>query len=149
MGNGRWGRSSGKALSAMFMLLLAGSVLLGSGSRHYAQKANSAQLPASPVAAVSRTSLHSMALHSKPDARAILGQLPLIFEPNQGQADSKVTFLARGAGYSLFLDPTSAVLALRTAPQSQSKSRSGNSEQFVRMQLVGSNPAAATSGIES
>jgi uncharacterized repeat protein (TIGR01451 family) len=138
MGNGRgWGRSSGKALGAIFVLLLAGSVLLWSGSRRSARKA---QLPATPIPTSSQSFLHS-----KPNARALLGQLPLIFEPNQGQADAKVKFLARGAGYSLFLDPTGAVLALQTVPRSRSKSQS-HSEQFVRMKLVGANPAAATKG---
>ena len=147
MGNGRWlGRSSGKsignslvwprAVGSMLALLLAGFVLLGSGSRHLAQQAPG-ELPRLPIPTSSRSSRHST-----PDARAILGQLPLIFEPNQGQADPKVKFLARGAGYSLFLDPTGAVLALQTAPKPQS-----HSEQFVCMKLVGANPAAATSGI--
>jgi uncharacterized repeat protein (TIGR01451 family) len=153
MGNGRgWGRSLGKssvrALGAMVALLLAGAVLLGSGSRRYEQNAT-AQLPASFLpspsgASVSKSRLSESSLRSKPDARSILGQLPLIFEPNQGQADSNVKFLARGAGYSLFLEPTTAVLAL----QSWSKSRSGRSEQFVRMKLVGANLAAATSGTD-
>ena len=40
------------------------------------------------------------------------GKLPLNFEPNRGQADARVDFLARGAGYSLFLEPTEAVLSL-------------------------------------
>jgi len=134
-------KSSGKALGAVLVLLLAGSVLLGSGSRRYAQKAT-AQLPAFLLPTSTRPSLHS-----KPDARAILGQLPLIFEPNQGQADPKVKFLARGAGYSLFLDPTGAVLALQTAPYSGSKSRA-HSEQFVGMKLVGANPVATTIGTD-
>lgn len=146
MGNGRrlggiLEKSSGKALGAVLVLLLAGSVLLGSGSRRYAQKAT-AQLPAFLLPTSTRPSLHS-----KPDARAILGQLPLIFEPNQGQADPKVKFLARGAGYSLFLDPTGAVLALQTAPYSGSKSRA-HSEQFVGMKLVGANPVATTIGTD-
>src|ERR1700730_9719120 len=146
MGKGRLvGRSSGKstgntlarprAVSSILALLLAGFVLLGSGSRHLAQKATG-ELPASPIPTSSRSSRHST-----PDARAILGQLPLIFEPNQGQAGSKVKFLAHGAGYSLFLDPTGAVLAL----QGPSRSRS-QTEQIVSMKLVGANPAAATSG---
>jgi hypothetical protein len=147
MGNGRRlgrslgrssARSSGTAIGAMFVLLLAGAVLLGSGSRNANQK-SAAYLPTSPIPTSSKRPLKL-----KPDARAMLGQLPLIFEPNQGQADAKVKFLARGAGYSLFLDPTSAVLAL----QPPSQSRSGRSEQFVRMRLVGSNPAAATSGTD-
>lgn len=40
------------------------------------------------------------------------GSLPLSFEANQGQADSEVRFLSRGAGYSLFLTDSGAVLAL-------------------------------------
>lgn len=43
------------------------------------------------------------------------GRLPLIFEANQGQTDSQVKFLARGAGYSLFLTGDEAVLALARA----------------------------------
>ena len=40
-------------------------------------------------------------------------RLPLHFEPNQGQTDEQVNFLARGKGYALFLTSTEAVLALR------------------------------------
>ena len=39
----------------------------------------------------------------KPQVRANLGHPPLVFEANQGQSDSQVKFLARGAGYGLFL----------------------------------------------
>jgi hypothetical protein len=149
MGNGRRsGRSLGKssagsvmrvrALGAVLVLLLAGSVLLGLGSHHEAQKAL-ARVPASPIP----TSLKS-SLKPKPDARAILGQLPLIFEANQGQSDPSVKFLAHGAGYSLFLEPTGAVLGLQTPHSSQP----GNKEQFVSMKLVGANPAAVTAGTD-
>src|ERR1700722_8198887 len=44
---------------------------------------------------------------------AAYGQLPLAFEPNQGQSDPRVKFLCRGAGYSLFLTETESVLGLR------------------------------------
>ena len=40
------------------------------------------------------------------------GQLPLHFEPNQGQTDAQVLFLSRGSGYTLFLTATEAVLSL-------------------------------------
>jgi hypothetical protein len=169
MGNGRWsgrslgtslGDSSGKgsegspawprALAAMLVLLVAGSVVLGFGSRRSAEKAG-ASVPASPIPASSKS---PSSLHSKPDARAILGQLPLIFEPNQGQADSKVKFLARGAGYTLFLDNAGAVLAMPTAHSSSpapgekdsSESKKDRNEKIVRMNLVGANPAAVTAG---
>src|SRR5215210_6176715 len=41
------------------------------------------------------------------------GQIPLSFEANKGQTDGSVNFLARGAGYALFLKPTEAVFVLR------------------------------------
>src|SRR5882757_1055327 len=84
MGNGRrLGRTSGssllcrRALGSMFVLLLAGAVLLGLGSRRYAQKPV-AQAAASPIPTASRSSSHANS-HANSDARAILGQLPLIF----------------------------------------------------------------------
>src|SRR5580704_3011769 len=65
------------------------------------------------------------------------GKLPLSFEPNQGQTDSRVKFLARGAGYGLFLTADQAVLTLRSAARVSSS---------VRMLLAGANSAAAVTG---
>ena len=45
------------------------------------------------------------------------GKLPLGFEANEGQTDSRVKFVARGKGYSLFLTGDEAVLTLRSASQ--------------------------------
>src|SRR6185369_12019578 len=45
-------------------------------------------------------------------ARAGFGQLPLSFEVNQGQADSRVRFLARGKGYGIFLTDNGATFSL-------------------------------------
>src|ERR1700720_3178166 len=44
--------------------------------------------------------------------RSTLANLPLVFEPNRGQADPQVSFLARGGGYTLFLTRREAVVAL-------------------------------------
>ena len=60
------------------------------------------------------------------------------FEPNQGQTDPQVNFLARGAGYGLFLTPDQAVLTLALML--------GSRTAIVRMQLAGANPAAAVTG---
>jgi hypothetical protein len=140
-----------RALGAMLVLLLVGSALLGSGFGRAALK-SADQLSATSTLSASRSSspkssssfmrptpLQAKARLSQPDARSVLGQLPLIFEANQGQADSRVKFLARGTGYSLFLDETSAVLTMQTA-------RSAPNQQYVRMKLVGANSVAATSG---
>jgi hypothetical protein len=43
------------------------------------------------------------------------GKLPLAFEPNRGQADNQVQFLAHGHGYNLFLCSREAVLVLHKA----------------------------------
>lgn len=50
----------------------------------------------------------------KPNAQAprnAFGQLPLSFEPNHGQTDTRVKFLTRGHGYSLFLTDNGAVFS--------------------------------------
>lgn len=139
-----------RALSATLVLLLAGSALLGSAFRGSTLKSFD-RIPAVSVSSASRSSLPSKpsssrltplqakARLSQPDAHSVLAQLPLIFEANQGQADSRVKFLARGTGYSLFLDETSAVLTMQTA-------RSAPNQQYVRMKLAGANSAAATAG---
>ncbi|HEV2175754.1 MAG TPA: hypothetical protein VGW33_00895 [Terriglobia bacterium] len=64
------------------------------------------------------------------------GKLPLAFEANQGQADARVKFLSRGAGYTLFLTGDEAVLALRGAsrkskPGSASMKGAAESSVFV------------------
>jgi hypothetical protein len=41
------------------------------------------------------------------------GKLPLSFEANRGQTDTRVKFLSRMGGYTLFLTGDEAVLALR------------------------------------
>jgi Bacterial Ig-like domain (group 3)/Beta-propeller repeat/Transmembrane protein 131-like N-terminal len=61
----------------------------------------------------------------QPQARILegYGKLPLSFEANHGQADARVKFLSRTAGYTLFLTRDEAVLAWsgkktkRTSPQ--------------------------------
>ncbi len=63
----------------------------------------------STLAAAPRES--SSQSHREP-ARAY-GRLPLGFEPNVGQTDADVEFLARGNGYVLFLERDRAVLTLR------------------------------------
>ncbi len=61
--------------------------------------------------------------------------LPFSFEPNLGQTDARVKFLARTRGISVFLTATDTVLSTgRTA---------------VRMRLVGANSAARIEGLDA
>lgn len=76
------------------------------------------------------------------DMRAAYAQLPLIFEPNQGQTDAQVKFLARGAGYGLFLTQDSAVLSLQHA------SKGKLSGAVLRMDLAGSKGASTIAGTD-
>jgi uncharacterized repeat protein (TIGR01451 family) len=75
-------------------------------------------------------------------ASQLLGQIPMAFEPNQGQTDSRVRFLSRGQGYSIFLTASEAVLeSRRVVAGSRSEQTS-----VVRMALAGSNPSPGVSG---
>src|SRR5712664_3621530 len=61
--------------------------------------------------------------------------LPFSFEPNLGQSDARVKFLARTRGITVFLTATDTVLSTgRTA---------------VRMRLIGANSAARIAGIDA
>ena len=95
----------------------------------------------------------------------------MTFEANDGQTDAQVKFLSRGNGYSLFLTPTEAVLALKKPtrenyahaelPTSQAlndkretiargcasaTSQSSSPATVLRMKLVGGNATAKITG---
>ena len=70
-------------------------------------------------------------------------QLPLTFEINQGQADARVDFLARGPGYDIFLTATEAVFALPRGPDSRGL------RPVMRMQLVGSAADPRVQGVDA
>ena len=62
----------------------------------------------------------TIAKANEPQVVENYGKLPLSFEANHGQSDSRVDFLSRGSGYTLFLTPTEAMLSLRS-PQRKGK----------------------------
>lgn len=68
-------------------------------------------------------------------------RLPLRFEANRGQTDSRVRFISRGSGYALFLTPSEAVLSLRTGKQN-------SGVDVLRMKLEGGNAEAQVAGID-
>jgi hypothetical protein len=57
----------------------------------------------------------------QPKLVASYGKLPLSFQANQGQADARVRFLARGGGYTIFLTDDEAVLTLRKSQPGMSR----------------------------
>jgi len=54
------------------------------------------------------------------------GRVPLSFEANRGQTDSRVKYLSRGRGYTLFLTGDEAVLTLKKSGARTSKFQIGN-----------------------
>ncbi len=94
--------------------------------------------------------------------KASYARLPLQFEANVGQTDSRVKYLARGAGYTLFLTCDGAVLALHRQPANEDRRDRGASgtrgaksvssdfpatrDAVVRFRLEGANSAARIEG---
>ena len=137
----------------------------GSRSRHLAADAAaglssaSASAPASPADTPSLSLLGSLtpgpatAAPTQSQARTLLAGLPLMFEPNQGQAnldpaDPRIKFVARGSGYSLMLGSEGAILNLTSrnpksnpAPKDSSASDATASStlrvESLRMKLAG------------
>ena len=72
-------------------------------------------------------------------ARAVesYGKLPLSFEINQGQTDSRVKFLSRGSGYSLFLTGDEAVLSLRKSNSNGKRQMAKGKNEFQRSPFDG------------
>jgi hypothetical protein len=71
--------------------------------------------------------------------KAEFGRLPLTFEANQGQTDSRVRFISRGSQSTLFLTDQEAVFSLvnhATYPRENAPSKIGSSD-VIRMQLHG------------
>ena len=93
-------------------------------------------------------------------ARASFARLPLSFEENVGQADARVKYTSRGAGYNLFLTADEAVFALRG--RSASPNCAGADSSFIRdcanvgakaadvfilrLKMLGANPSARVLG---
>jgi hypothetical protein len=98
-------------------------------------------------------------------------RLPIVFERNRGQTDSRVQFLARGSGYTLFLGPDAVTAVIRGAARGSTDSNNtldrqdyatvggpptaeqGSTEpptpfRAVRMQFVGSNDETTFEGRE-
>lgn len=86
-------------------------------------------------------------------------KLPLYFETNLGQVDESVRFLARGPGYTLFLTPQEAVLALLrapaeppnplTSPDSSPPNAPEPTAAVLRFQFIGARAGAGMDGLEA
>ena len=69
-----------------------------------------------------------------------LGSLPLAFEPNEGQADPSVKFIARGPGYKLFLLKDEAALLIGGPGANGASARQGPKGALVKFSFDGASP---------
>ena len=84
------------------------------------------------------------------------GKLPLTFEPNVGQTDARVRFLARGGGMTVFFTDTEVTMVLRRqgegktpyGPTRREDSAGEAKQAVVRMKLVGAQQPAAWRSLE-
>jgi hypothetical protein len=119
------------AATAVAVLLVPrlGQPWLSSGNEGYQTEA--AELSMSPEMVVDKKALAET-----------YGKLPMSFEPNLGQTDDAVRYLARGQGYSLFLSQRHATLSL----QRSGKSGKIESASAVRMTIDGGSETAVIAG---
>lgn len=133
-----------RVLAAALVVLAAGCMLLGWGSRSRHMTANAAADPASFQNLGFSTSAPTASPLAQSQARSFLAGLPLMFEPNRGQAnldpaDRRTQFIARGSGYSLMLGSDGAILNLRSSDQKHKATRIDS----LRMRLANANSNAS------
>jgi hypothetical protein len=95
-------------------------------------------------------SLYSTAALQTPNPRqvAAMGERSLRFEPNLGQTDSQVKFVAHGADYALFLTSDEAVFSMAqpnsvaSSPSRRKAARPASSSSVLRMRMLGATPRA-------
>ena len=145
-----WGTSVVKVriLVAGLVLLGTGCAVLGWGPRIGKAVQNHSKTAVGSVIGVEPS------VQMQAQAHSILAGLPLIFEPNVGQAnlnptDSRARFVTHGSGYSMVLGNDGAILSLvsktrSTSPSSLSESR----VQTLRMKLAGASPKASLSAVD-
>jgi hypothetical protein len=95
----------------------------------------------------SRVAAHSTFANARPRLLETYGRLPLSFEVNRGQAPSQVDYLARGAGYTLFLTGDGATLVLSGAASAQGAPHTAASRSELSMRLAGANSGASVGGV--
>jgi hypothetical protein len=86
---------------------------------------------------------------------ASFGNLPLAFEPNRGQTDSRVKFLSHAGHHTLWLTSDEAVLAVGRHPQAHPSNQDGKKKSLqanesaptvLRMKFVGANANPCVAG---
>jgi hypothetical protein len=135
----------------MKVVFLAAAVLATAGVAFYFGTAVHAAKASGPGGAGQSSPRQPSATHKALASKSLPKSLslPMFFEPNQGQTAPQVKFLARGAGYGLFLTADEAVLQLQPSALSTQHSALSSqraSSSVIRMRLEGANSTARVSG---
>lgn len=145
---------------AQFVVLVGFLFFLAAAVANRLAPAQGERFPSS-IARTQRIHTLGGAAQSSRDLRHVYAQLPLTFEPNRGQTDTQVKFLARGRGYTLFLTETEVVLALsrslgqKSQPEritatmaAEPQEKQATASAVLKMELVGANPAPHLLGLD-
>ncbi len=99
---------------------------------------------------VSAASPYLFAQQLSTDQREVesrLDHVPLVFEPNRGQANSEVRFLSRGNAYTVLLGSDKTVLVL--SPKADAGDHAEQRQpSVVTMELLRSNQEASSEGLD-
>jgi len=134
-------------------------LILALGFACLAGQAASFTAPSKTASSVSRTSdATALRISDSSGAPPVSAKtsavtLPLSFEPNRGQADSRTRFLSRGGNYVLSLEPGAMVVTLSppaTAVQTVRPASIAREPRRadLRMRFVGANPSAQIEGVD-
>jgi hypothetical protein len=86
-------------------------------------------------------------LSSEQSQTTSLGRLPLVFEPNQGQSENDVQFLARGNAYTVLLKQGKAIFMFSPEP-TRTKDLKGNQPSSLTLELLHSNDKSKAGGLD-
>jgi hypothetical protein len=140
-----------KTASGMKAALLSAGVLAAAGAVFYFATSADGVKANGTMAGTQASPTLVAASMAKPESKPVPNSLslPMFFEPNQGQTAPEVKFLARGAGYGLFLTADEAVLELQQAapnPRMAAAFPQAEPNSWIRMRLEGANPSAKVAG---
>src|SRR5882762_9272987 len=124
--------------SLIALILLVPAILLG--RFHWLDSPRGFVTKESPTKA-SKT----LPFNAKSKAIGDYRKLPLSFEPNVGQTDSRVRFLSRGDGYGLFLTQQEVVLVLAPVASRQPSISRSKRARFLRLRQQQSEPTSTAS----
>jgi hypothetical protein len=81
----------------------------------------------------------------QPEVASSISRLPLVFEPNHGQAPPGARFVSRTGKYTLLLTADQAILVL---PQAGSSSDKGSARRLLHLELIGAQSEPSMEGID-